>query len=507
MKKKIMLLLLMLIPLVTNAKEKLIYDWSYGSDKYLSYIDNENGNIRLAEYNTDNPLFNVKTLDKKGNVKSTISQEQFYNDGGIYNDFMSRIFGYMIEDQYIVTNLFEGWIYICNDTYDGNDCEDLDIDELSVSDQKKYLGDYYMLYKLLKTNSDYYDYYYMFYRGNSAGYYLQYKDLNNACVVEVYDKNEKRIFYEKNDKCYDNIVAASISVDGVYIIKTTTDHKESTASYVLEKYNLENKKEYSEKLNNIITSSSDFTEEDLYYYIVSDINLVDGGLVLNLFANEKSYFMDTCTGRNETELMDPNPGEITRSTPGNQTIISYDDRYNQCNTQYDTYGIPEPITKGATLEPSTTENQTGDNTITTNASKSVNQNTVMPTYLANEQVNVLPMNLIMKLNIEHDISTNIKGKGKVEVIESSGKGEVVTFVITPEKGYVLDSVKVTDSNGNVLILTDNTFTMPNADVVVEAVFLPENPYTADIAIAIIIVLSISLGLLFLRFNKKLTWLK
>lgn len=104
------------------------------------------------------------------------------------------------------------------------------------------------------------------------------------------------------------------------------------------------------------------------------------------------------------------------------------------------------------------------------------------------------------------IQTKVEGKGKIEVVESARNGEQVTFKITPEEGYVLGVVKVTDSDGNVLTFTSNTFTMPSSNVTIEATFVLENPNTADIKIILLsIVLIVGSVIGFINF-KKVKWL-
>ena len=91
----------------------------------------------------------------------------------------------------------------------------------------------------------------------------------------------------------------------------------------------------------------------------------------------------------------------------------------------------------------------------------------------------------------YNINTVVKGEGTVEVIESSAPYKEVTFKITPKDGYALSIVKVTDKNGNVLLFTDDTFTMPSADVIIEATFVKEekNPDTSSSAIPTIMAFS------------------
>ena len=63
--------------------------------------------------------------------------------------------------------------------------------------------------------------------------------------------------------------------------------------------------------------------------------------------------------------------------------------------------------------------------------------------------------------------------------ESASKGTVVTVTVQPEAGYVLETLTVTDKNGNVLELTDKgngqfTFIMPGSRVEIKATFMEDN---------------------------------
>ncbi len=109
--------------------------------------------------------------------------------------------------------------------------------------------------------------------------------------------------------------------------------------------------------------------------------------------------------------------------------------------------------------------------------------------------------------LEYKIETKVnKGKGTVEAIKSSKPGEPVTFVVTPAEGYVLGEVRVTDANGKTIVFKQNVFTMPSADVMIEAEFLPITPETKDLAIALIIMLSIVTLVITIVEGKKLKFL-
>ena len=70
--------------------------------------------------------------------------------------------------------------------------------------------------------------------------------------------------------------------------------------------------------------------------------------------------------------------------------------------------------------------------------------------------------------------------GTVTVIPASAaRGTTVTVITAPDKGYVLETLTVTDSTGNVLMLTDRgagsfTFVMPAGHVEVRATFAEDN---------------------------------
>lgn len=91
------------------------------------------------------------------------------------------------------------------------------------------------------------------------------------------------------------------------------------------------------------------------------------------------------------------------------------------------------------------------------------------------------------------IETKVNGEGAVDVIRSSRKGQSVMFSVKPAAGYSLSSVRVTDASGNVLVFNDYTFTMPSANVTIEAIFVPKNPDTYDNIVISIFIGIVSLG--------------
>lgn len=113
---------------------------------------------------------------------------------------------------------------------------------------------------------------------------------------------------------------------------------------------------------------------------------------------------------------------------------------------------------------------------------------------------------ILKYTGPYNVYSKTDGNGEVTISKDTNYiGENVTFIVTPNEGYVLGTVKVTDSNGNILTFTDYVFSMPSADVTIEAYFVKENsilnPETADLWFLKGFLVLASLTL-FLYFRKK-----
>lgn len=92
---------------------------------------------------------------------------------------------------------------------------------------------------------------------------------------------------------------------------------------------------------------------------------------------------------------------------------------------------------------------------------------------------IRPVLTIPNKDISFRIKTKTDGHGTIKSSKRTSKGgEEISFEIIPNKGYVLSLVKVTDSEGNKVTFTDNKFTMPNDNVLIEATFEIENPLTS-----------------------------
>lgn len=80
----------------------------------------------------------------------------------------------------------------------------------------------------------------------------------------------------------------------------------------------------------------------------------------------------------------------------------------------------------------------------------------------------------------YDVAVSDGAHGSVTVSpKSASKGSTVTVTVTPDKGYALETLAITDKNGSALNLTDRgngkyTFTMPSGPVTVAATFMDNN---------------------------------
>lgn len=115
---------------------------------------------------------------------------------------------------------------------------------------------------------------------------------------------------------------------------------------------------------------------------------------------------------------------------------------------------------------------------------------------------IRPVVTIAAEDVVYKIHTKTDGNGIVtaDYIEAK-EGTIVKFTVEPKEGYVLGAVKVTDANGNTIIFTDYTFTMPNANVTIEAVFLPINANTSD-SILIMLIIMVLIGFATITTIKK-----
>ena len=115
---------------------------------------------------------------------------------------------------------------------------------------------------------------------------------------------------------------------------------------------------------------------------------------------------------------------------------------------------------------------------------------------------------VVEIKTKYNIETKVlSGNGTIKAINIANSGDEITFEVIPDTGYVPGEVKVTDASGNVVYFYDYTFTMPNADVLIEATFVKEESKITDVInpetiggasimlIAIILVISLTIAII------------
>jgi len=82
--------------------------------------------------------------------------------------------------------------------------------------------------------------------------------------------------------------------------------------------------------------------------------------------------------------------------------------------------------------------------------------------------------------VQYTITVNPSEHGTVTAPATAEYGQEVTLTVTPDAHYMLESLSVAYTNGNPVTVTDNKFSMPAANVVVNATF---KPVTYNITVA------------------------
>ena len=468
--KKLIILIILFLPIIVSAKEKLNFEWGKYIDtnkEYTRYIidvvETEEGYLAYSYnyviyYDKDGNIINTEYLDGYCDyIKYDESTNQFlclyedyeYVDGQSnytiysilldeklnilkYNEFKNTSMDYIYpndsyflesKDNYIIIDLYNfNTIIVKKDLSIFNEYS---IDELTEDQVKEYWQDYYIIYKLYEENPENPREYYNIVNNNQYTLlaYYDYKQKING--IEIYDKNYNQILDQQINT--QNQIIAELTNGGYYIMTENdiSDRDECrrenmcTSQIELTKYNFQKEKEYSEELQTLVSDGYE------YYYNegrkITNLKKVNNGLIM----------LSNYVVRPSGEIL-PDPDEV---------IIGE-----------------------------------------------------LPT--------------ITKYYFTYDISTKTDGNGTIKVLSTAKSGEGVTFEITPKEGYVLGVVKVTDKDGNVLTFTDYKFTMPSSDVTIEATFLPENPETSDLITYIILLFGLTtLFIIYIKNEQKRKYYK
>ncbi len=439
MKKKILLLIMLLVPFLVSAKEEINYEWMKENSNgffFLGEEDNQylvfdvpNNGPRITYYQPNGKKVSSRYLDFDDEedrkimirFKSSLSgRETFYNE---------------VDGEEIILEPYYMELGLYNEETDAY--EHVNYLDLSSKDQIKYTGKYHVLFELMAENDGNTEYTFQ----EKKNCFVVYKTVFANSIrryIEVYDFEENKLLSKKISN--DGVIIADINEYGMYVLEA---YYGEDGEIELTKYDLKGKEEYTKDITDLLEENVDLDYDSYYSLVPSALDVVNNGLIISISDNRCVIEKETKSG------------------------------YNPCLP-------PEAFIRGV---------DTTDLLIKDVASPKNN----------------LPIALI-KLDIDYEITTKVEGKGTVTAIGRSEANGLVTFKVEPQQGYVLSVVKVTDANGNIIEFRDYTFTMPSSDVLIEAVFVPENPYTADIAIAGIVLVAIVFGVVALKYYKKAKWM-
>ena len=487
MKKRILLLIMLLVPFIVNAKEEISYGWdkenSNGiilmkedNNQYLVF-DYANNGPRVTYYQPNGKKVSSRYLDKE-NMEYYILRNEVESKLPFFNYYYRYENGvyYELEPQ-------RGYIYVSSED---SDEVTYNYDELSESDKIKYTGKYHLIFELYSKIGYESSYYYsMVPRSNGYAVYKRTsgRSINSSYTLEIYDKDENKVLTKKADFVND-IYNADITEHGIYLIESTYDHETAESTYTFITYNLSGKEQSRTDITDALNEST--LGGDLYYYLPITMDIVNNGIIIGF---EEDYYT------NEIQSC------INYFTNPEDTIgekFRPDNIYDYCS---DVILTPAGILGNHEMFKLVGNGMTSLAT----ANMNVFYDQLAPKLPEEISKTPLPVTLV-KLNIDYAIDTKTTGQGDIKVVSRSEAGEGVTFEVIPKEGYVLGEVKVTDMNGNVLTFKDYTFTMPSSDVLIEVTFLPKNPLTVDKLFLLIPILVLG-GLLASVMYKKVSWLR
>ena len=461
MKKKVLFILaLLLIPFTVFAKN-VEYEWGKQKERGLFFVEEQDNKYVIYEPGSSSDRFvTYETNGKKVSSRELTDVEYDIIDDTLYNLGSTKWY-YYDSSNYYEFNPSQGIIKEWNN--DTNQYDTYNYAELSEADQKKYTGDYHLLFELYKNGST--DVY--LYHIKKGGYVL-YRMVPPANVneeakvyVEVYNKDEEKVLSKKMDSL-DDIKIADITGKGIYVVEVEYDHDKKEAKYSYVEYDFSGKETSRQDITKELLEYGTLDEEYLYYVRPIILDSVSDGIIISLEENNMTEsYQDCLTGKS-------------------QNLAEF------CRAQVLSAMLPSnPIFPPAEQE--ILVQQEGKRVI-------VQKDNTLNYTTAAGLIRRIPTILVkLKFDVDYEIIPKVQGEGEIKVIDRSAAGGEVTFEVTPKEGYVLSVVKVTDAAGNVITFTDYTFTMPSSDVTIEAVFVPGNPNTTDIAIMGVVIVGILFG--------------
>lgn len=307
--KKFLLVIIMLFPLITLAKEQVNYEWSNNSDKKQYFIsETENGYLFAEETEPGN----VITYSQKGVKTSTTSVQDYIGTDGSKIAIFSGINNmYYNPGENIMINLTNKELFDCTNI--NEPCTRLETTVLSESELQRYAGDYYfILNQAIKNNTKVYKNYK--YKNN---YHIVNYSSSNQKGVEVYNSNGKLIFTKEYPEIFG--IASDITENGVYVLIAEEIAEERT-DFTLMKYNLNGNEEYSLDLSDKIGLEDGYYPEDITITkdgLIITINAIDSNIAAKKSYIHKYTFLHDIT----TKINGQGTIDVQKTSKNNETIV------------------------------------------------------------------------------------------------------------------------------------------------------------------------------------------
>ncbi len=363
----------------------------------------------------------------------------------------------------------------------------------------------------------------------------KFPELLNQSIIE-YNDNLLLVGIEKNAlKLYllDSNIQTIKQVETSYLISTKAEirtyyYEEKVYLMLFENDNIYNSNIYEidENLNVIENTLSTYDSELLKkilkgdYYIIRLNDTITNNRITHYtntsYYNTTSFLVGNTSNTSYNELSGYEEKAIL-------TIINNDNTTNIENTEYTNFKDVEIVNEHIIILGKTPTKESLliyslDGTLV--YSMDINNTLIVENknlFKVNNQLIIYGENIAEEIEKVNQLTTytftlNIKFSetpyGTMTVPSTSLANSEVPIEITPNSGFEIDSIKITDSLGNVIKTTDNKFIMPENDILINISYRAsvENPETNDFIILMSILTIFGLFTLVL-FIKKLKWLR
>lgn len=479
MKKILYLIILLLIPFIVNAKQIYEVKWSKNSENDYDFIKEKDNKFFFIESGKQG--LNIVAFDQNGN--ETIREEYNIlspNYEWSFNELKKRDIIYEERTKEDGTRYFLNpplifELYLNDNGY--WEQTSINYKSLTEEEKKEYTGEYYDLYNTI-------------YKENIENVYNLLIQNDYTILVGVNEDNYTLYIYDKNynrilKKDYDQVFGSSatdIDNNNIYIIVEKHNHKEKKVNFILERYNLQGTKISEEDITQKIQTANKYTNEELYESTITDLNIVNGGILLTIVHSANNELLQQCINGEDIITQ----SDYSVDTPNNNTNT---DRYTYCiNEVIDLF--KNSRNSRSSIDP---DNNLIDLTsgwqnagVSTDFNRGISKSSTIK----------------LEIQTEADIKV-LEGIGNVKLYNITSDG--YEFLVEPEPNYEIEEIVVTDINGNKQTFKDRKFILPTNDVTIEAKFISVNPNTVDHIIIGIGSAFIS-ALMFIIIAKKFKWI-